>query len=119
MGPISVRGRRLVRAGALVLVVLGLANCSKYLDAVVFNACAEPVTVSFGVRNVEDEGPSSTLIPPGRAVIVKGVIADPADKGEGYVRIEGQSESEVRLLTVQIPDDSELVPVMIGPTNCL
>jgi len=96
------RTRSLGRIGAVSAIILGLTGCAKFLNAVVFNACAESVAVSFGVRTVEDEGIVSIIVPPGTAVVAKGAIADPDDDRLAFVKFEGQSSGQARVLQVDI-----------------
>jgi len=98
-----------------LLLLLLLPSCSSYRDAVVFNACREDVTVSFGASPT-DEGTTPTLVAAGEGVSVLGVIADVGNETD-TVRVESDSGDSL-LIDVAVPDEEGPVPLGILPPEC-
>ncbi len=100
---------------SLGLMMLVLPACSSYRDAVVFNACREDVTVSFGASPT-DAGNDPTLVGAGEGVSVLNVVADVGNETD-TVRVESDSGNSL-LIDVPVPDEEGPVPVGILPPNC-
>jgi len=116
-GPVSIdkeRGRSSLKVVALGLIALTLTSCSKAFDAIVFNACDQDATVSFGLASAV-KWYSETTVPAASVVRVHNVM-DASSGAVDHVRIVFGVAPQT-ILKVRVGEDDP-VPVLIPVAIC-
>jgi hypothetical protein len=118
----SVPGRcapmaRILRATAIVVSLsLGLPACSDFLDALVFNPCADAASVSFSGVLPALHWLDETQVGAGRVVRVRNVFSHAEPGAFEYARATFESGDKV-VFSVPMTDDDP-VPVLIPTDKC-
>jgi hypothetical protein len=110
--------------GRLLFVVLALlmVSCSRFLDAIVTNACDVPIEVAFWGGDDPPSGSEAEdlprhLIAGHTTAIFHDAIAAPEGNDGGLLIV--WPENSPTIATVPFPaGDSEPVPVGVAPTVC-
>jgi hypothetical protein len=94
-------------------IFLSLAACSRYRDAVVFNPCSEPVSVSFRLRLDSPTGETIQVPSETRKFVGAAFPETEADT----VRLDIHVEQNVAQIPVAVTDEEPL-PVLIPARAC-
>jgi hypothetical protein len=109
-----------IRLGCLAALSLLLPSCSKYLDGIVFNPCAQSAKVSFSDASSPPTRASGwhdqVIVPPITARRIANIFADLGKTQISFAQVQiGDRPSQI--LEVKVTGE-EPVPVLIPAANC-
>jgi hypothetical protein len=112
--------RRSIRLGWVAALSFLLASCSKYLDGIVFNPCAQSAKVSFSDAASPPTQASGwhdqVIVPAVTAHRIPNVFADLGKPQTSFAQVQiGDRPSQI--LEVKVAGEDP-VPVMIPATSC-